>query len=206
MKKLLFIAVLTVFGTVSINAQDNGEFEFGGAFGYNVANVSTANGENSTSSLSSFNVGVSGEYYFSDRWGLKFKLIYDNKGWADGFIDNLDTGSSVTTDFKLGYVTVPVMANWHFGSNRHWYLNFGPYVGILVNAKDSTLGMDVKEFFQGTDFGFAFGIGYKFEVGDNIKLYIEYDGQSGATNVFKESNITVRNGRSSFNIGALFLL
>jgi len=206
MKKLLFIAAFTIFGTVSTNAQDGGEFEFGGGFGYNIANVSTADGRDSTSSLSSFNVGVSGEYFFSERWGLKMKLIYDNKGWADGFIQDNDTGRSITTDFKLGYITVPIMANWHFGSDYNWYLNFGPYVGILINAKDSKLGLDLKDGFQGTDFGLAFGIGYKFEIADNTRLYIEYDGQSGLSNVFKESSLTVRNGRSSFNIGVLFLL
>ena len=52
MKKSLFITVLTIFGTISANAQDNGEFEFGGGFGYNISNVSTSDGANSTSSLS----------------------------------------------------------------------------------------------------------------------------------------------------------
>ena len=115
--------------------------------------------------------------------------------------------NTVTTDFKLNYVTLPIMANWHFGSNRNWYLNFGPYVGFLVNAEESELGLDLKDGFKSTDFGFAFGIGYKFEIDDNIKLYIEYDGQSGFSDIFEEnSGDAIRNGRSSFNIGALFSL
>ncbi|MDG1057558.1 MAG: hypothetical protein P8O83_07495, partial [Flavobacteriaceae bacterium] len=62
-----------------------------------------------------------------------------------------------------------------------------------------------------TDFGFAFGIGYKFKINDNIKLYIEFDGQSGFSDIFEENSgdlirtiSTIRNVRSSFNIGALF--
>lgn len=206
MKKQLFITALAIFGILTSNAQDSGDFELGVGFGLNFANVSTTDGQNNASSRTSFNAGVSGEYYFSDRWGLKAKLIYDSKGWADGFIADEDF-NTVTTDFKLNYVTLPIMANWHFGSNRNWYLNFGPYVGFLINAEDSELGLDLKDGFNSTDFGLAFGIGYKFEIDDNIKLYIEYDGQSGFIDVFEENlGDAIRNGRSSFNIGALFSL
>jgi opacity protein-like surface antigen len=206
MKKRLFITALSIFGILTSNAQDSGEFELGIGLGLNLANVSTIDGQNNTSSLTSFNAGVSGEYYFSDRWGLKAKLIYDSKGWSDGFITD-ENFNTITTDFKLNYVTLPVMANWHFGSNRNWYLNFGPYVGFLVNAEDSELGLDLKDGFKSTDFGFAFGIGYKFEIDDNIKLFIEYDGQSGFSDIFEENaGDAIRNGRSSLNIGALFSL
>lgn len=206
MKKRLFITALSIFGILTSNAQDSGEFELGIGLGLNLANVSTIDGQNNTSSLTSFNAGVSGEYYFSDRWGFKAKLIYDSKGWSDGFITD-ENFNTITTDFKLNYVTLPVMANWHFGSNRNWYLNFGPYVGFLVNAEDSELGLDLKDGFKSTDFGFAFGIGYKFEIDDNIKLFIEYDGQSGFSDIFEENaGDAIRNGRSSLNIGVLFSL
>tara|TARA_Y100000385_G_scaffold194656_1_gene201489 strand:+ start:476 stop:937 length:462 start_codon:yes stop_codon:yes gene_type:complete len=138
MKKQLFITALAIFGILTSNAQDSGDFELGVGLGLNLTNVSTIVGQDNASSRTSFNAGVSGEYYFSDRWGLKAKLIYDSKGWSNGFIN------TVTTDYKLNYITLPIMANWHFGSNRNWYLNFGPYVGFLVNAEDSELGLDLK--------------------------------------------------------------
>ncbi len=46
------------------------------------------------------------------------------------------------------------------------------------------LSLDLKDDFNSTDFGLAFGIGYKFEINNNIKLYIEYDSQSGFSDVF----------------------
>ncbi|WP_055446208.1 porin family protein [Lacinutrix mariniflava] len=209
MKKLLLIASLAIFAVSTVNAQlDKGDFELGAGIGASFSNVTVSgNSENSTNSLTSINFGASGEYYFSDRWGIKAELNYDQKGWADGFIFNEDTLENTTTDFQLSYLTIPVMANWHFGSTRKWYLNFGPYIGILLNAEDSRLGMDVKEAFNTTDFGLAFGIGYKFEIADNTKLYIEYDGQSGVSDVFKNNEgDSVTNGRSSFNVGVLFSL
>jgi len=134
------------------------------------------------------------------------ELIYDNKGWADCFIED-NNANSITTDYEVNYVTLPIMANWYFGSNRNWYLNFGPYIGFLVNAEATESDLNVKDGFKSTDFGLAFGIGYKFELDDNIKLFIEYDGQSGLTDVFENNTgSAIRNGRSSFNIGALFSL
>ncbi len=97
------------------------------------------------------------------------------------------------------------MANWHFGSNRNWYLNFGLHTAFLINAKDSELDMDIKESLNSTDFGLAFGIGHKFQLSDALKLYVEYDAQSGFTDVFKEnSGSRVSNGRNAFNVGVLF--
>ena len=198
--------LLAFLGILTSNAQNSGDIELGIGLGVNLANVSTIDGLSNTSFRTSFNAGVSGEYYFSDRWGVKAKLIYDNKGWSDGFIID-ENFNRATTDFKLNYITLPIMANWHFSSNRNWYLNFGPYIGFLVNVEDSELGLDLKDEFKSTDFGFAYGIGYKFKIDDNMKLYIEYDGQTGFIDIFEEnSGNSVRNGRSSFNIGALFNL
>ncbi|MAN27537.1 MULTISPECIES: porin family protein [Mesonia] len=206
MKKQFLIAALAFLGILTSNAQNSGDIELGIGLGVNLANVSTIDGLSNTSFRTSFNAGVSGEYYFSDRWGVKAKLIYDNKGWSDGFIID-ENFNRATTDFKLNYITLPIMANWHFSSNRNWYLNFGPYIGFLVNVEDSELGLDLKDEFKSTDFGFAYGIGYKFKIDDNMKLYIEYDGQTGFIDIFEEnSGNSVRNGRSSFNIGALFNL
>jgi hypothetical protein len=97
------------------------------------------------------------------------------------------------------------MANWHFGRERNWYLNVGPYAGFLLSAKAKEGDIDVKEAFAGTDFGLAFGIGVKFPVGDSSNLFIEYAGQSGFTDVFEENlGDAVRNGRSSLNLGITF--
>jgi len=207
MKKLLLISTIACLGLLKVNAQDKGDIELGAGLGLSLSNVSTIDGQNNTSYLTSITGGVSGEYYFSDRWGIKSKLIYDNKGWSEGFLTDEDSNTNIITDFELSYLTIPVMANYHFGSKRNWYLNFGPYVGILLNAEDSELGLDLKDGFQSSDFGLALGIGYKFQVGDNIKLFVEYDGQAGFTDVFEEnSGDAIRNARSSINIGALFNL
>lgn len=203
MKKILLsIIALTAF--VSGYAQGKGNIEFGVNAGYNNSTITLNEYSGTPDSRLSFNVGVSADFYFSDRWSLKAKAIYDRKGWDDEllFIPNLETGS---TDIELDYITVPVMANWHFGRKRNWYLNFGPYVGFLISAKETRLNTDIKNEFKSTDAGLAFGIGVKIPVSDKVRLFFEFDGQAGTSEIFEDSR-EASNSRSAFNVGLNFLL
>ncbi len=155
------------------------------------------NSHNNASSLTSITAGVSGDCFFSDRWSIKTKFSSDNKGWSDEYY-SLPQSKLITGDFQLSYITIPVMANWHFGVKRSWYLNFRLYAGILLSAKDSEFNNDLKEDFNSTDFGVALGIGFKFVINDRTKFYIEYDGQAGIFSLFDENiGNDARNRRSS---------
>ncbi|MGZ3753330.1 MAG: porin family protein [Mucilaginibacter sp.] len=205
MKKIL-TTLLILSGICSAAlAQTKNNAEFGANIGYNTASVSYSGNNQSSNYTGGFNAGVSAEYYFSDRWGIKGKLIYDQKGWGNGYLTFNDGTEIDGVNFHVNYLTVPVMANWHFGRVRNWYLNFGPYVGFLLNATESTnSGLPVKDAFNSTDFGLALGIGVKFQVSNNVKMFIEAEGQSGVTSIFKDSGgQTVTSERSSINIGFL---
>jgi Outer membrane protein beta-barrel domain len=208
MKKILTtLAVLLGIYSAPF-AQTKNTTEFGGGIGFNAAGVAYSGSGQNTAYTSGFNAGLSAEYYFSNRWSLKGKLIYDQKGWGDGYLSFSDGTYINGINFHLNYLTIPVMANWHFGRTRNWYLNFGPYMGILLNTSESSnSGIDIKSAFNTNDFGLAAGIGVKFPVANHVKLFVEADGQSGFTNIFKVSDgSTVHNTRSSFNAGFLFPL
>lgn len=204
MKKIV-IAVLLMFGfSTTTFAQVKGDVELGFNVGYNNSTIATS--DDNADSGNGINLGFAAEYFFSDRWGIKGKLIYDQKGWDNDFITDINSGFTYKTNYNLNYLTIPVMANWHFAKKRNWYLNFGPYVGFLMNAEDTRFGTDVKYVFNSTDFGLAFGIGVKIPVSDKLKLTLEYDAQSGLSNVFNNSDFTVTNSRSSFNVGVNFIM
>lgn len=202
MRKKIVISFALIIGlNLSTNAQDKGDVELGGQIGLNVSNVT--NGQDNATSKVSFNVGAFADFYINDRWSIKPKVIYDRKGWADGYIGSI----SNKTNYKVNYITVPVTANYHFGGTRRWYFNFGGYVGVLASAEDSEYGVDVKEFFKSTDFGLALGIGHKFPIADNVNLFIEYEAQTGLIDIAEEnSGDAIRNGRSALNAGLVFLL
>ncbi|MFV0238085.1 MAG: porin family protein [Flavobacteriales bacterium] len=196
MEKKFILSFMFVVGLgLSINAQEKGDIEYGGQIGLNLANVSGADYD--VDPKIGFNVGAFADFYINDRWSIKPKVIYDKKGFAYS-----DGKSNV--DVKLNYVTVPVTANYHFGGTRRWYLNAGGYAGFLVGAKSED--QDVKDFLNGTDFGLAFGIGHKFPISDNVKLFVEYESQVGLVNIFKDDPDSANNARGSLNAGVVFLL
>ncbi len=204
MKNFALTIIVLLGFSLTVSAQKKGDVEFGLNVGYNNSTVSDS--EYAADSGSGFNFGGSMDYYFSNSWSIKGKLIYDQKGWDNGYIEDSD-GFAYTTDFNLNYLTIPVMANWHFGNKKNWYLEFGPYMGFLLNAEDVRFGTDVTDGFNSNDFGLALGIGVKIPLNDKLKLFFEYEGQSGLKDIFKVNDYSaVTNSRSSFNVGLNFLL
>lgn len=199
MKKLLLLVAISVIGLKHVEAQsDSGDFTIAPQIGLNLSNyTSTENLNNKV--RTAFNAGVIAEYYFSDRWSLRSGLLYDSKGTivtqsGEDFID------------KLNYIALPIHANWHFGSNRNWFLNFGPTLGFIASAKaDVPNGeIDIKDQLASTfDVGLSVGIGYKFDVSDDTQLYIQYQGYSGFISVI-DADFSVLNATSAFNLGVIF--
>lgn len=207
MKKIIF-TLLAMAGISAANAQSKGSIEFGLGTGLNLSTISSSDFYGNPDTNVSFNFNGSAEYYFSDRWGIKAMLMYDRKGWDNGYITDLETGQAFETDINMNYLTIPVMANWHFGAKRNWYLNFGGYVGFLMSAKDTEFEADLKDGYNTTDAGLALGIGVKIPVNNFIKIFIEYQEQAGFIDIFKDSNgiDPILNSRSAFNVGVNFML
>jgi len=199
--KKLFTTLTLVLGLSPIAfAQTNGGTEFNITVGYNSSTVTTSN--INADYRSGFNAGIGGEQYFSDSWGFKAKVLYDQKGWANGYYATNTT--SITTDYHLDYLTVPLMADWHFGHTKNWYLNFGPYISFLLSAKTAANNQDVKSYFNSADGGLDVGIGVKFPISEGVKLFLEINGQGGIANINKDNSGSIKNSVSGLNIGLNF--
>lgn len=204
-KLLAFAIVVFIFGKGF--GQERGNVEYGFGVGYSTSTVT----ENNTSSNGTYrhamNIAVSADYYFSDRWSLKGKLIYDLKGWRNNDIFYAGYNDPYnSSDYNLNYFTVPIMANWHFGRTRNWYLNFGPYIGFLAQAKALPNQDNIKSAFNSIDGGFAFDIGVKIPLSNQIKFFVELEGTGGAANIVKTTDgSSINNSRGSLNIGFNFL-
>ena len=197
MKNLFTTLILVLALSPLAFSQTQGDNEVTATVGYNSSTVTISN--LNADYRSGLNIGLGAEHYFSESWGFKTKVLYDQKGWANGFYLNLATA------YQLDYVTVPLLADWHFGRTKNWYLNFGPYVGFLINAKLAANGQDVKSFFNSADGGIDVGIGVKFPVAEHTKFFIELNGQGGVADIAKNnSGNTIKNSVSSINIGLNF--
>lgn len=204
-KTVLTFVFICSFSLISIAQQKKGDIEFDINVGLNRSTVSNSKG--SADTKLGVNIGFATDYYFSNRWSFKGKLIYDQKGWNKGFINDLSTGNRYKSIINLNYLTLPVLANWHFGGKRNWYLDFGPYVGFLINANENTYNTNLKSCFNTTDFGLSLGIGVKIPVSKKLKISLEYEEQSGFLEIFKENyDYILTNNRGSLNLGINFLM
>jgi opacity protein-like surface antigen len=78
---------------------------------------------------------------------------------------------------------------------------------MCIRDSDTSFNTDVSSAFNSTDFGLALGIGVKIPVSDKIKIFIEFDGQGGSTNIIKNNPYSdVTTSRSSLNFGMNFML
>jgi opacity protein-like surface antigen len=203
MKKTIQVLLVTLLFSAVAKAQGRGNIEFGLNTGYNASYVN--NYYEYLDYRNGYNFGASLDFYFSQDWSLKVKAIYDKKGWNHDLI-NVD-GNNFVTNYDLTYLTVPVMANWHFGNYHDWYINFGPYIGFLMDAEDTRFGYDIKDSFNETDFGVALGLGVKIPISNYVKINLEYDMQAGLTDALVEDyGENISNFRHSFNVGLNFLL
>lgn len=193
MKKIIYLSILlTGFYGFSQN-REKGTIELAPIIGYSSANYYGDKIVNNNSTLNSFDFGINSDYYFNDNWSLRSGLLLQTMGSRYGQLED-----------KIKYLTIPVNANWHFGSTRKWNLNFGPSIGFLISAE--TNGEDVKEFVSTTQIGFNLGIGYKIEVTEKFGILFDIQGLSGLTEILKDSNVSIKNSYTVLNIGGVFKL
>jgi hypothetical protein len=193
MKKIILtVAAVFAFGVASSQVRENGTIELAPHIGYSSYFL---NGDEvaDLSSITSINFGVHADYFFNNRWSLRSGLLFQTMGAED-----------FSGELKLNYISIPVNVNWHFGSTRKWYLNFGPSASFLTKAEFS--GTDVKDGIESFQLGISYGLGYKLEISEKFSLLIEGQNLFGFSNIYKDSTLTRMNAGGSLNIGGVFKL
>lgn len=185
MKKLFFIAAISLGVVVSANAQDT---KFGAKAGVNLANVTGDVDE--TDMAIGFQVGGYIHLGISDAFAVQAELLFDNKGF------NQDIGDD-TYRTTLNYITVPILAKYMIteGLNIH----AGPQIGILVSATDDD-GDDISDGMKSTDFGIAAGAGYELESG--LNFFARYS--TSLSSVSDNDDIDMMNSVISIGVGFSF--
>ncbi|ESU26532.1 hypothetical protein FLJC2902T_25030 [Flavobacterium limnosediminis JC2902] len=206
MKKIFCLGLLLI-GLFGFSQQrEKGTIEVTPIIGYAASNYYASENQNGDF-VYSVNFGVNGDYYFHNRWSLRSGLLLQTMGSEyiiPGDILNGPGLSSLHVEEKLTYMTIPVNANWHFGSTRKWNLNFGPSLGFLMSAKANS--EDIKQYMNTFQLGLNYGIGYKIEVTEKIGILIDYQGMTGLTEVPKEGDVKLKNVYGTFNLGCVIQL
>lgn len=190
-KNYLLLAALVAFGFTNAQVKQKNTVEITPKIGFSGFAESTKNDQ--TNSNSGTSIGATVDYYFNNRWSFRSGLIADKMG-----------GTYSSYEDKINYVSVPVNANWHFGSTRKWNLNFGVSPSFLTSA--STNGADISSALEKFQLGFTYGIGYKIEITPKFGVLIDSQFFDGLTNISVDKNFNFTNHGYSFNVGGVIQL
>ena len=211
-KTLLVLTALISFGFANAQIKEKGTIEITPKIG--TSSFYENNEDDATKYNSGVEFGATFDYYFNDRWSLRSGLIADKMGGKykmtfTDFDPVVSGNTTVSFEDKLNYLSIPINANWHFGSTRKWNLNFGlspsflTNANIVINGKESKIPTSDIESFQ---LGFTYGIGYKIENNKKFGILIDTQFFNGLTNINKSSEARIVNAGYSFNLGGVIQL
>lgn len=125
-----------------------------------------------------------------------------------------DVGTSTDMKTELNYIEIPVLVKYMIPSQSQFKptIFVGPYVGILVSAKDKgtedgvAYDTDIKDYLKSTDFGAVVGVGFDYKIGESGMLTFDARYSLGLSNVGKDpvGDESFKNNCIGINVGYAF--
>jgi len=189
--RILILIGLTVLVCKMVSAQ---EIKWGVKAGANLSTLSTdLSGEKY---LVGYHFGGFAEFKLSEKFFIQPEFLYSLEGAKiDDSFSFEDEGATFGIDYKetikLTYLQLPVIMKYRVA--EHLNFEFGPQVGLLLNAKsdyDVTIWFDneelsesgsekIKDQIKSLDFALNFGLGYEF----NNNMFIQGRYHLGLSNI-----------------------
>jgi len=199
MKKTFLLFVFTAFfisGSYNSSSAQYSEWNFGFEGGvWNSALVGNNTVNLNTLPKFGFIAGLFGQYNIDKNYSVKMAANYQSKG-ADITINGQNVNGlsyNVNGEIQLDYITIPLMFRASYGDYVKFFLNAGPYLGILMtnnttidaNNSDSIPGgtYDKKDITTSTDFGITAGLGLQIPLSTSMGLTLEIRDDIGLTNI-----------------------
>lgn len=158
--KKLFIVPLIMLST-GLFAQ---RFQLGLKAGVNVSNLTGSSPNNvDKKAIIGFNGGAILPLWFGESFAIQPEVLFSTQG------ARFKTVANGNSDFKVSYLTIPVLAKIRFGGG--FYIEAGPQIGFRVgdnidesntSAKSTDLAIDGGLGFHGNS---GFGIGARYVAG-----------------------------------------
>jgi hypothetical protein len=169
MKKFILL-ILPLFILLSANAQKSSAILRGGL---NLANVSiTESGRiDDAKALTSFQVGIIGDFNLSDFIALQPGLLVTGKGSKTQSGDPADANYFKATSNPI-YIEVPLNLVFKapLGSDTKFFAGAGPYLAVGIAGKNKT---------EGKIFGASFSSEKNIEWSDDDPTTLDYDEGAG---------------------------
>ena len=151
MKKLTILSLMLLASTISFSQS----FSFGPKAGVNISNYTGGNID--SKALVGYHIGGMLNYGFGKVFSIQPEVLFSTQGAKV-------TNDGVKNDFKISYITVPVMLK--LKANNGFYFEAGPQVGFRTSSDipDQT----INNFAKGLDLSVGAGIGFQSKIGLGI--------------------------------------
>ena len=207
--KIFTIALLMTLissGAFSQNSFDLSKITVGGKLGMNISRIFGSDTPSDCKMKPGFVIGAIGNYQFTDKIHFQVEMNYEQKGFKGK--------NSYYGDYKcrLNYLTMPILVKYFFyGDNIKFFGAAGPYLGVLLSAKNiydddsNSFTSDCKTI----DFGFVFGAGAIIPIPlPKMSLLADIRYSLGLINVYNYpgSSTSAKNGAIGINVGIIYSL
>jgi opacity protein-like surface antigen len=169
MKKLTLTLVLALLTFAFVNAQV--EIKAGVKAGLNISNFTNlnnfTNGDGDSNSLTSFHIGASVSFKFTDLYTLHPEVLYSQQGSNLSVFQNLGQDALFVNNtqelkLKVNYLSFVVNSKFYIGGGN-FNLQVAPVIDILLDHEYITNP-------EGFDFAIMGGVGYDFPFGMTVDV------------------------------------
>lgn len=178
MKKIFLVLALIAYGYTS-NAQGFNIGLGGGIYSTWLVNKNVSDQGDELDFAVTFGgqLGVNGSYYFSDKMGVGFGLLFS--GHNQKYTGEFGPDDSYEAKVKLRYLDVPLMIRFGGGSGGA-YFEMGPQFGFLMSAKEqfestpaSTSDYEdknIKDNLKSMNIAGVIGFGVDIDASENVSV------------------------------------
>jgi hypothetical protein len=242
-KFFVYLTVIVAYSLLSVNVSFAQSFWLGAKGGISIPNLSSGGSNNNPlntgySSRVGPNFAISGEYQVSKLFSVEAMIEYSSQGGKKKGLQAFPSGmeeppyfyADFKSEAKLNYLMLPVLAKFGFDLGDHsplrLYVDAGPFVGLLLSAKQVTSGSsliyadaggtqpiseqqqsfdsknDIKDELHKGNFGIEGNLGLAYTLGHNNRIFIEGGGNYGFLNIQKgEANGKNQAGAGTVRVG-----
>ena len=153
-----------------------------------------------------FGAGLFAQRRLTDRFGFRLEALYERKGalvdFGTAYPVSTPGGSGATRTEpyrdhrRFNYLTIPLLLRFATGAPEKYFLQAGPYVGVLLCQRDvvrlqgKTTKDDFTSSYKGLDAGLTVAVGSVVRRWDRVHVTIEARGSWGLVDIADFDNAT----------------
>ena len=220
MKKMMMMLFMATVALTASAQNEVGQLTLQPKVGFNLANITDTRVKTSSYTDNTekgnlkgdFVLGLEAEYGIEEKISVAAGLLYSRQGTDFGEVKvygNPDGSVSEGWDkyeFNLGYLNIPVVANFYFAKGLA--VKVGVQPGFLLSARKEIDGLgnteneskDAKDLFKSFDLSIPFGLSYEYE-----KAVFDLRYNFGMTKINKDDG-DYKNSVIQFTVGYKFNL